>query len=86
MSTVPSRQRRILICGESYSSHPYLMSLQSLYLLGDIVWAHEDVKQLFDGLADVVVRSLPLPRAVQVHINTFSRSWILRAAPISLQV
>ena len=26
--------------------------------LGNIVWAHEEVKWLFDGLADVVVRSL----------------------------
>ena len=28
--------------------------------LGDILWAHEQVKQLFDGLADVVVRP-PIP-------------------------
>lgn len=26
------------------------------FLVGDIVWAHEEVKELLDGLADVVVR------------------------------
>ncbi|KAF8141259.1 D-isomer specific 2-hydroxyacid dehydrogenase [Boletus edulis] len=30
-----------------------------IMLCGNIVWAHEEVKQLFDGLADVVVRLKP---------------------------
>lgn len=28
----------------------------SVRTIGNIIWAHEELKQLFDGLADVVVR------------------------------
>ncbi|KAG1817979.1 uncharacterized protein BJ212DRAFT_1446514 [Suillus subaureus] len=40
-----SRQPRILICGS--------------ILAGNLVWAHEEARQLFNGLADIVVMDSP---------------------------
>ncbi|KAG1860746.1 hypothetical protein F4604DRAFT_1684243 [Suillus subluteus] len=40
-----SRQRRILICGS--------------VLAGNLVWAHDEARQLFNGLADIVVMDSP---------------------------
>ena len=52
---------RILICGK------HCVPMVGLYsptfvsgpTVGDLVWAHEETRQLFDGLAEVVV-SAPL--------------------------
>lgn len=36
------------------------------YFEGDLAWAHEEAKQMFDGLAEIVVR-LPMLSAIDAY-------------------
>jgi hypothetical protein len=45
---------------------------------GDLVWAHEEVKQLFDGLAEVTVSTLLSPSTSTLYIVSLPRrTWTL---------
>jgi hypothetical protein len=43
-------------------SWPHFHILTGSVLAGNLVWAHEEAKQLFNGLADIVVRVFLIDR------------------------
>lgn len=67
-------------------SQPNFYILTGSALAGNLVWAHEEARQFFDGLADLVVRlsfSFLLDEELFAS-NTCPRLWILQIAQISL--
>lgn len=74
---------KVLICGMFNTQISHENDLIYDYSKGDLAWAHEEAKQMFDGIAEIVVR---LPMLIFIDSYSWSSlpsSWTLKIVQIS---